>query len=282
MVAETAAAATGLRERKKLETRTALRRAAVRLYLERGPSAVTVHDICEAVGISPRTFFNYFDTKDDAVFDWDHRLVGHLLELLAARPAEEAPLEALHRALRASIPPMVDDPGWRERRRLLAAHPELVPKLLHSNSHLADALAEGIAARTGLSPDSLYPRLVAGAGMTTVRTAIWSWDPDSPTEELLAMLDSCCEAFAAGLPEPADARGPGRIAAHGHKPTAARGPAPPGAPDGGTGAAADEQPDEPDEPDEADERADRRTDEQTGGESGGRAGQRPSSASPRS
>ncbi|MGI5347720.1 TetR/AcrR family transcriptional regulator [Streptomyces sp. CA-250714] len=198
----TEAAAQGLRERKKLETRSALRAAAVRMYLERGPSAVTVQDICEAAGVSQRTFFNYFETKDDAVFDWDRRLAGRLGELLTGRPAGEAPPEALHQALRTAVPALVADPGWRDRRRLLGAHPELVPKLLHSNSSIAEALADAVAERTGLPPDALYPRLLGGIGLTVLRSSIRAWDPESPAEELLATLDSCFASLAAGLPQP--------------------------------------------------------------------------------
>ncbi len=57
----------GLRERKKRARREALVDAAQTLVLERGLDAVTVEDICAAVGVSPRTFFNYFPAKDDAV-----------------------------------------------------------------------------------------------------------------------------------------------------------------------------------------------------------------------
>ncbi|MFI8848624.1 TetR family transcriptional regulator [Streptomyces sp. 891-h] len=198
----TTAAARSLRERKKLETRSALRAAAVRMYLERGPSAVTVHDICEAAGVSPRTFFNYFETKDDAVFDWDRRLAGQLVELLARRPTDEPPLEALHQTLRTAVPALVADPGWLDRRRLLGAYPELVPKLLHSNSHIAEALADAVAERTGLPPDALYPRILGGTGLTVLRASIRAWDPESPAEELLATLDSCFDSLAAGLPQP--------------------------------------------------------------------------------
>ncbi|MET9859376.1 TetR/AcrR family transcriptional regulator [Streptomyces smyrnaeus] len=207
MADPTAETTHGLRERKKLETRSALRAAAVRMYLERGPAAVTVQDICEAAGVSARTFFNYFETKDDAVFDWDRRLTGQLVDLLTARPASEPPLQALHRTLRTAIPALVADAGWRERRRLLGAYPELVPKLLHSNSHMAEALAEAVAERTGLSPDALYPRLLGGVGLTVLRSSIRAWDPESPTEELLDMLDSCFASLAAGLPQPSGGEG---------------------------------------------------------------------------
>lgn len=55
---------TGLRERKKAETRQALAEAALALAVERGPAAVTVDDIADAAGVSARTVFNYFPTKE--------------------------------------------------------------------------------------------------------------------------------------------------------------------------------------------------------------------------
>ncbi|OLT48280.1 TetR/AcrR family transcriptional regulator [Cellulosimicrobium sp. CUA-896] len=59
--------AQGLRERKKRRRRDDMVDAAQHLVLERGLDGVTVEDVCEAVGVSPRTFFNYFPSKDDAV-----------------------------------------------------------------------------------------------------------------------------------------------------------------------------------------------------------------------
>jgi AcrR family transcriptional regulator len=58
---------TGLRERKKRARAEAIVEAAQRLVLDRGLDAVTVEDIATEAGISPRTFFNYYESKDDAV-----------------------------------------------------------------------------------------------------------------------------------------------------------------------------------------------------------------------
>ena len=58
-----------LRERKKRATRNAIHEVALRLIGERGAAGVTVEEICEEVGVAPRTFFNYYPTKLDAAFD---------------------------------------------------------------------------------------------------------------------------------------------------------------------------------------------------------------------
>ncbi|UVI37393.1 TetR/AcrR family transcriptional regulator [Brevibacterium spongiae] len=64
---ESAAPGEGLRERKKRERRQALRRAAIELALEKGYHHVTVEDICERCGVSRRTFFNYYSSKEEAL-----------------------------------------------------------------------------------------------------------------------------------------------------------------------------------------------------------------------
>src|SRR6266481_5108814 len=78
----------GLRERKKQATRKALREAALRLALERGWDDVRVDDIAEAAGVSPRTYNNYFSSREQAIVaavtaERDARVA----EAVAARPA---------------------------------------------------------------------------------------------------------------------------------------------------------------------------------------------------
>src|SRR5438067_6572121 len=79
-------AMSGLRERKKTETRYALMVAALRLFAERGFDAVTTEDIAEAANVSPRTFFRYFETKADAVLGFAPARIAILQEHLATYP----------------------------------------------------------------------------------------------------------------------------------------------------------------------------------------------------
>ncbi|GMA25998.1 TetR family transcriptional regulator [Luteimicrobium album] len=71
----TEAPALGTRERKKRATRRALIASAQELVGERGLDGATIEDICERAGVARRTFFNYFDTKEDAALGWSEDAV---------------------------------------------------------------------------------------------------------------------------------------------------------------------------------------------------------------
>ena len=95
----------GRRDRKKNETRQALREAAHRLFAEKGFSRTTIDDIAEAADVSRRTFFRYYDSKDDLLRTDIADLLPVMLSALRARPAGEPPLAAILAALRALIGP---------------------------------------------------------------------------------------------------------------------------------------------------------------------------------
>jgi AcrR family transcriptional regulator len=88
----------GLRERKKQRTRQALRQAALELFLERGFDATTIADITAAADVAPRTFFSYFQTKEDVVLDEGPQRFDQLQQTLRQRPPGEPLLAAFRRA----------------------------------------------------------------------------------------------------------------------------------------------------------------------------------------
>ena len=100
----------GRRDRKKTETRTALREAAQRLFAERGFDATTVEEITDAVDVSRRTFFRYFGSKEDLLRLDAADLLPEMLETLRARPADEPPLRSVLATLR-TVMDRLEPPG---------------------------------------------------------------------------------------------------------------------------------------------------------------------------
>src|SRR4051794_40126464 len=97
----------GLRERKKLTTRQALGRAALRLAIERGPANVRREDIAPAVDVSLRTFGNYFAGKEEAIVSLAVARAAGMVAALRARPADEP----IGRALIAAFAGQYEPPG---------------------------------------------------------------------------------------------------------------------------------------------------------------------------
>lgn len=193
----------GIRERKKHETREALHRAALRLYLAQGPDAVTISDICDAAGVSRRTFFNYFESKDDAVMDWnEERAGGSVAERIAARPDQEEPLEAVHQAVRTGIVRLLEHETWRQRQLLVSRHPRLVPLAFAGNRRTRGLMAEAIARRIGAEPDDRYPRVLAAAANAVAQAALAQWDPEDSGAALLEILDASFAMAASGFSPP--------------------------------------------------------------------------------
>lgn len=194
----------GLRERKKAETRRALQDAAMRLALEVGPDKVTVDVVADAAGVSPRTFFNYFPSKDDAIIGMPSSDNSPLLADLHARPDGEPPLVALREAIRLGTARLRDDPDrWALRTQLVQRYPDLGARFAARMTELEQELAAEIARRTALDPtNDIYPAVVVGAVMASVRVAITLWREHEPAplqdllEEVFRLLDgglSCPE-----------------------------------------------------------------------------------------
>src|ERR1700742_2984484 len=97
------AAPLGRREAHKLATRQALQEAADRLFAERGVAQTTVRDIADEAGVTERTFFRYFGSKEDLIIRDAFGWIPVLQQVILDRPAAEPPLVAVRRALETLI-----------------------------------------------------------------------------------------------------------------------------------------------------------------------------------
>jgi AcrR family transcriptional regulator len=179
----------GRRELKRRQTRLALITAALRLADERGADRVTVDEISAAAEVSPRTFFNYFATKEDA-------LVGDPLEDCGA-PVFSTGLPLLEALLDALAPAFEqiqrDRDLWLLRMRVIAANPQLLPLLIAAAASAEQRLSEAIAARSGLAPDHPRPPVVAAVANAAVRVALIRWAGSGGARPL---IEHVREAFA--------------------------------------------------------------------------------------
>lgn len=171
---------TGLRERKKAATKVALGDAAWSLCVEHGYDRVTVEQIARTAGVSLRTFFNYFSSKEEAVMAGDTLAAEVLVREFAARPLSEPVLVALREALHTVYPSHIDLDrlrGLRELRR----HPALLPHVFAAYSAREQELAAAIAARCGVDPaEDPYPAVTASVILASLR-AVVQWWLDTPS-----------------------------------------------------------------------------------------------------
>ncbi|MBN9101490.1 MULTISPECIES: TetR family transcriptional regulator [unclassified Pseudonocardia] len=169
----------GLRERKKATTHAALRTAAIELSLEHGPEAVTIEAICARAEVSPRTFFNYFPGKDEAVVGWSAAESVWFADTVEARPPSEDPLTAVEAALADLIGLTTTSPIWHAQLELLRLHPRLLGLLTTASSRMAASAADGVARRTGLGVNDPQVLVLAAAAIAAFRVALARW-LDSP------------------------------------------------------------------------------------------------------
>lgn len=160
-----------LRERRKRELRQQLSDTATVMFLERGFDAVRVADVARACGVTEKTVFNHFGSKEALLADrWDTQV-----EALRARLADTEPLDAALAVLGEELDFLVASArrhSWAEIRRfgeLVRTTPALVAHHRAARDHLTEAAAEALATRAGTTADDPAVRITAAAV-----TGLWS------------------------------------------------------------------------------------------------------------
>lgn len=193
----------GLRERKKRQTREDLHRAALDLVEERGFAAVTTDEIAARAGVSARTFFNYFPSKDAAVLGRRPEDLDELSRLLEQRPEGEPPLDTLRAVILALLVPAAFDADLRaQRRRVLLHEPSLAPYLVGSNIRIENAITAAIERRLGLQPaQNLRVRVMVATSIAAVRACLEHLQAGG-RGDVEASIDQAFEMLAEGFAGP--------------------------------------------------------------------------------
>ena len=167
---------TGLRERKKQQTRQLLADTARRLFADRGFENVSVAEIARAADVSEATVFNYFPTKEDLVYIGLEAFEAELLRAVRDRPSGEAVLDAFGRFILAprGLFATRDERAARDLiavTRMIAASPALVAREEQIFTRYTRALARRIADEVRAPEGDLRPYVTA-SGLIGVHRAL--------------------------------------------------------------------------------------------------------------
>lgn len=193
-----------LRERRRRQTEREIGDAALDLFEQHGVDGTTVDDIARAAGVSPRTFFRYFPSKERAALvphvELDERVEAMVEELSAERPLLEQ-LEEIWGEILLAFDDGRSEPGrlMLRVRRLMRAEPSLrLAAVAYDEERLAD-LVSRLRPLTG-SDDDLAARLVVETGAVAVRVALDRWadaKDDGRRVDLLATYAEACRLLRA-------------------------------------------------------------------------------------
>lgn len=153
----------GLRDRKKIKTREAIRRAAMRLIKANGYASTTIEQIAEAAEVSASTYFRYFPSKEVVMIANDLDQVT--VDALATQPPELSSVQAFRRALETTLATLSKD-EWefeRDRQLMVLTIPELLTAQFDEYRRTMTKLAEADCRRLGRDPDDLEVRVFYGA-----------------------------------------------------------------------------------------------------------------------
>ncbi|WP_024366331.1 TetR/AcrR family transcriptional regulator [Arthrobacter sp. TB 26] len=187
----------GLRERKRAATRAAITAVARSLTAERGLNGYTVEEACERTGISRRTFFNYFPTKEDAIIghvddDFPAAVVSRFVAGGAGSPAGGISPTLLSDLVRLSLDLSEQMTASEEETRQLIGviqkEPQLMLRIIGASEQREAEFARMLAARENVPPDHPVVRmavLLLGSIARKTSAAYFSADNTRPYRDML-------------------------------------------------------------------------------------------------
>jgi AcrR family transcriptional regulator len=185
---------TSLRERNKARTRAELEDAAIGLFARHGFDGVTVDDIAAASGVSRRTFFRYFDSKEDVLLAEQGQRLIDLQAAFLARAADEPLVVSVRESLLVIAAAYeAERPVTLVKIRLIFSTPSVMARNLERQVAWEDTLAELVAGRLGVEVNtSLEARVLGTSAIAAMRAGFRVWLDSGGVANL---HDVCAEAL---------------------------------------------------------------------------------------
>jgi AcrR family transcriptional regulator len=189
----------GLRERKKIKTREAIRAATYALIKEQGYDATTIEQIADRAEVSPSTVFRYFPTKEDIVLTDEYDPL--MLAELRARPEGEPWMDSLRYVMGRAMELSEEDPEvTRLRAHLGVQVPAVRSRMFETMSETGRLLCGALAERTGRDPESLDVRVYAMAIIGCMMEVSMYWAENGFEGDLRDLMDRGLDVLEHGLP----------------------------------------------------------------------------------
>jgi AcrR family transcriptional regulator len=163
-----------LRSANKVRTAHVLREAALELFLEQGYDATKTEEVAEKAGVSVRTFFRYFKTKDEVLFKGQRSWSESFAEICRQQPASMSLMEAMCATL-VQLFTGLDRKAAIRFEKVIETSVTLRGRAELQQRENADRMAAALAARKGLAKPDATCKLLGGVCMLLQRSAVEDW-----------------------------------------------------------------------------------------------------------
>jgi AcrR family transcriptional regulator len=193
-----------IRERTRRLAQSELTSVAQDLFVAQGYDGTTVDQIAAAAGMSKRTFFRYFPSKDDLVIGKYDLFADRMAEALDERPADEPVWESLRRVFDITLDYVQDD-VQRARNdamdEIVRSSPQLYARYLEKMQRVQQLLIGRVAGRLndrGHDPSDPRPAAIVGAAFACMQAARQAWFTSDRTQSFGSYLDAAMSSFQLG------------------------------------------------------------------------------------
>lgn len=188
------------REQKKAEVREALVQSADKLFLEQGFEGTTVDQIAEKAGVSRRTFFRYFPSKEAIAFPRSEERLEAFRKLLQERCAEAGALPAVRSAVVAVGNVLIANAAEElSRQKVIDASPTLLAAELEVYRAWESAIADAVIQAEADEDRQRIGKLFAAAAIGALRSVVRVWLDKGGAPNVLSLAEEAFELLEGGF-----------------------------------------------------------------------------------